>query len=39
MYFSAEDRGEMKSMVYNWPAEQVLTIIHVAISFRNLFFT
>lgn len=23
MYFSAEDRGEMMSMVYNWPAEQV----------------
>lgn len=39
MYFSAEDRGEMKSMVYNWPAEQVLTIICVAISFRNSSFT
>lgn len=24
MFFSAEDRGEMMSMVYNWPAEQVL---------------
>lgn len=24
MYFSAADRGEMMSMVYNWPAEQVL---------------
>lgn len=23
MYFSAEDRGEMMSMVYNWPADQV----------------
>ncbi|PKU80052.1 NAD-dependent malic enzyme 1, mitochondrial [Dendrobium catenatum] len=23
MYFSAADRGEMMSMVYNWPAEQV----------------
>lgn len=23
MYFSAEDRGEMMSMVYNWPSEQV----------------
>ncbi|ESR58727.1 NAD-dependent malic enzyme 1 [Citrus sinensis] len=27
MYFSAEDRGEMKSMVYNWPAEQVDMIV------------
>lgn len=25
MYFSAEDRGEMMSMVYNWPAEQVFS--------------
>lgn len=23
MYFSAADRGEMMSMVYNWPADQV----------------
>ncbi|XP_022851529.1 NAD-dependent malic enzyme 62 kDa isoform, mitochondrial-like [Olea europaea var. sylvestris] len=23
MYFSVEDRGEMMSMVYNWPADQV----------------
>lgn len=23
MYFSASDRGEMMSMVYNWPADQV----------------
>ena len=23
MYFSSEDRGEMMSMVYNWPADQV----------------
>lgn len=23
MYFSSADRGEMMSMVYNWPAEQV----------------
>ena len=23
MYFSSDDRGEMMSMVYNWPAEQV----------------
>lgn len=28
MYFSAADRGEMMSMVYNWPADQVcLSII------------
>ncbi|XP_023538795.1 NAD-dependent malic enzyme 1, mitochondrial-like isoform X3 [Cucurbita pepo subsp. pepo] len=27
MYFSAEDRGEMMSMVYNWPAEQVDMIV------------
>ncbi|CAN6486452.1 unnamed protein product [Victoria cruziana] len=27
MYFSAEDRGEMMSMVYNWPAEQVLPVM------------
>ncbi|KAK4788530.1 hypothetical protein SAY86_019849 [Trapa natans] len=27
MYFSAADRGEMMSMVYNWPAEQVDMIV------------
>jgi len=24
MYFSAKDKGEMMSMIYNWPAQQVL---------------
>lgn len=23
MYFSAKDKGEMMSMIYNWPAEKV----------------
>ncbi|BBN07248.1 malate dehydrogenase (oxaloacetate-decarboxylating)(NADP+) [Marchantia polymorpha subsp. ruderalis] len=27
MYFSAADRGEMMSMIYNWPAEQVDMIV------------
>ncbi|GMP42504.1 hypothetical protein CsSME_00012226 [Camellia sinensis var. sinensis] len=27
MYFSAADRGEMMSMVYNWPADQVDVIV------------
>ncbi|KAL4562908.1 hypothetical protein LXL04_026939 [Taraxacum kok-saghyz] len=27
MYFSADDRGEMMSMVYNWPADQVDMIV------------
>ncbi|KAB8653871.1 hypothetical protein FH972_026169 [Carpinus fangiana] len=27
MYFSAVDRGEMMSMVYNWPADQVDMIV------------
>ncbi|KAI3978345.1 hypothetical protein MKX01_013143 [Papaver californicum] len=27
MYFSGQDRGEMMSMVYNWPAEQVDMIV------------
>ncbi|GAB2270822.1 hypothetical protein Dimus_005690 [Dionaea muscipula] len=27
MFFSAADRGEMMSMVYNWPAEQVDMIV------------
>ncbi|PON95362.1 Malic oxidoreductase [Trema orientale] len=27
MYFSAEDSGEMMSMVYNWPADQVDMIV------------
>ncbi|KAE9611187.1 hypothetical protein Lal_00012092 [Lupinus albus] len=27
MYFSAQDRGEMMSMVYNWPSEQVDMIV------------
>jgi len=24
MYFSAKDKGEMMSMIYNWPADEVL---------------
>ena len=24
MYFSAKDKGEMMSMIYNWPAHEVL---------------
>jgi malic enzyme len=24
MYFSAKDKGEMMSMIYNWPGQQVL---------------
>ncbi|KAH7522652.1 hypothetical protein FEM48_Zijuj07G0161500 [Ziziphus jujuba var. spinosa] len=27
MYFSAKDKGEMMSMIYNWPAEQVDMIV------------
>ncbi|RLN04691.1 hypothetical protein C2845_PM13G23460 [Panicum miliaceum] len=27
MYFSSEDQGEMMSMVYNWPADQVDMIV------------
>ena len=27
MYFSAQDKGEMMSMIYNWPAEKVHLII------------
>ncbi|CDP09373.1 unnamed protein product [Coffea canephora] len=27
MYFSSEDRGEMMSMVYNWPSDQVDMIV------------
>nr|DAD47564.1 TPA_asm: hypothetical protein HUJ06_017501 [Nelumbo nucifera] len=27
MYFSAADRGEMMSMVYNWPSDQVVIFI------------
>lgn len=36
MYFSAADRGEMMSMVYNWPAEQVFPneITNVRIMFQ-----
>lgn len=30
MYFSAADRGEMMSMVYNWPAEQVCLLLMFA---------
>lgn len=30
MYFSSEDRGEMMSMVYNWPAEQVSILFSLA---------
>lgn len=24
MYFSAKDKGEMMSMIYNWPSDEVL---------------
>lgn len=27
MYFSAEDRGEMSSMLYNWPADEVDVVV------------
>lgn len=27
MYFSAKDKGEMMSMIYNWPAQQVDMIV------------
>ena len=27
MYFSSADRGEMMSMVYNWPADEVYPIM------------
>lgn len=27
MYFSVEDRGEMSSMIYNWPADEVDVIV------------
>ncbi|MFS7942646.1 putative malate dehydrogenase (decarboxylating) [Helianthus anomalus] len=27
MYFSAKDKGEMKSMIYNWPAPEVDMIV------------
>lgn len=27
MYFSAKDKGEMMSMIYNWPAHQVDMIV------------
>lgn len=28
MYFSAKDKGEMMSMIYNWPSHQVPVFIH-----------
>lgn len=27
MYFSAKDKGEMMSMIYNWPAHQVNLVV------------
>jgi len=27
MYFSSEDRGEMSSMLYNWPADEVDVVV------------
>lgn len=27
MFFSAEDRGEMSTMIYNWPHEEVDAIV------------
>lgn len=36
MYFSAADRGEMMSMVYNWPADQVYFIFLLRCEFFML---
>lgn len=37
MYFSADDRGEMMSMVYNWPADQVwVSSVLVQCQLRHL---
>ncbi|XP_019462740.1 PREDICTED: NAD-dependent malic enzyme 62 kDa isoform, mitochondrial-like [Lupinus angustifolius] len=38
MYFSAQDRGEMMSMVYNWPSEQVLDYPHHSFLYKHFFF-
>lgn len=35
MYFSAADHGEMMSMVYNWPAEQVVYFLILWIEIGN----
>ena len=37
MYFSAEDRGEMMSMVYNWPADQVCLHINDEVNIELLY--
>lgn len=36
MYFSAADRGEMMSMVYNWPADQVVYHMNLFQNIRQL---
>jgi len=33
MYFSAKDKGEMMSMIYNWPAHEVLHYFFIFLSF------
>ena len=43
MYFSAADRGEMMSMVYNWPADQVCYLwttwlLFKIITYTNIYF-
>jgi malic enzyme len=35
MYFSANDKGEMRSMVYNWPEDEVSALM---LSYRSAFF-
>lgn len=37
MYFSAADRGEMMSMVYNWPADQVCVYVNSLILLLAFF--
>lgn len=37
MYFSAKDKGEMMSMIYNWPAHQVLCYSYQMLSPAVLF--
>lgn len=32
MYFSAKDKGEMMSMIYNWPSDKVKRSVYLSVN-------
>ena len=39
MFFHPEDRGEMASMIYNWPADEVFIVLITSNTFNTSIIT